>query len=274
VPFAEKLRARAWPLTLEITPPQKTLPAVLLRRASLLAGRADAINVIQRPGRQSSLEASLELAAAGFDVVWHLVTRGRPRAELAADIDRAAAGGVQAVLCIRGDHQAEDAPGAPTIREAVELACRSIPGALVGATLNQYAPREAVLRNLAPKLTAGASYVQTQPVFSLEQLEPLALAVKAASPETAIVAMAMPLLSAEAVDRVEARLGISLPKELRERLDKEGEPAGWAAFARTMQALRASRFVDGVAIMTFEMDPPASYGERLSAIVDECGTSV
>ena len=44
----------------------------------------------------------------------------------------------------------------------------------VGVTLNQYAGRERVLKNLLPKLAAGASFVQTQPVFGLDTLEPFA----------------------------------------------------------------------------------------------------
>ncbi|MBE0612003.1 MAG: hypothetical protein IH609_21665, partial [Dehalococcoidia bacterium] len=58
VPFAEKLDAGQFAVALEITPPQRDLPKVLLRRARLLGTAAQAINVIQRPGRQSSLDAS------------------------------------------------------------------------------------------------------------------------------------------------------------------------------------------------------------------------
>ena len=59
--FAERLSRGGFAVALEITPPKKRLEEVLLRRARLLPG-VDAINVIQRPDRLSSLDASLLLA--------------------------------------------------------------------------------------------------------------------------------------------------------------------------------------------------------------------
>ncbi|MEJ5221060.1 MAG: hypothetical protein WHT63_03510 [Tepidiforma sp.] len=82
--FLDRLAAGEFAVALEITPPQRHLPKVLLRRARLLGDAADAVNVIQRPDRQSSLEASLELLAAGIDPVWHLAARGETRASVAA----------------------------------------------------------------------------------------------------------------------------------------------------------------------------------------------
>ena len=57
------------PVTLEITPPREPRPRVLLRRARLLAGHTDAVNVIERPDRQSSLDAALTLRAEGIEPV-------------------------------------------------------------------------------------------------------------------------------------------------------------------------------------------------------------
>ena len=52
------------------------------------------------------------------------------------------------------------------------MAREALPNALIGATLNQYGRDEAaVLRNLLPKLRAGASYVQTQPAFDAAAIE-------------------------------------------------------------------------------------------------------
>jgi hypothetical protein len=52
----------------------------------MLGDSADAINVIQRPGRTSSLAASFELLAADLEPVLHIANRGRSRVELAAEI--------------------------------------------------------------------------------------------------------------------------------------------------------------------------------------------
>src|SRR5438045_3502700 len=115
--FADELTAGRCPVALEITPPQRSLPAVLLRRARLLGSRACAINVIQRADRQSSLEASIELLGAGIDPAWHLVTHGRSHDAVELDLRAASAAGVHQVLCLRGDHEVEQAVASPSIRE-------------------------------------------------------------------------------------------------------------------------------------------------------------
>lgn len=271
MPFAEDLFAGRFPVALEITPPQRSLPRVLLRRARTLDPVATAINVIQRPDRQSSLEASIELLAAGITPTWHLATRGRPHDEILADLQAAREAGITQVLCLLGDHQADPAIPAPTIREAIALACEHIPACLAGATLNQYTPsRESALKNLFPKLKAGARYIQTQPVFDLEPLRPYAEAVRASDPATRIVAMAMPLLTTEAATRIEARLGIALPAALHTRI-AAGPHEAWRAFTETVATLVQSPLVDAVALMTFETDPSPETAARLIQALAEAG---
>lgn len=268
--FAERLLAGRFPVSLEITPPQRLLPSVLLRRARLLDGCVRTINVIQRPDRLSSLDASLELLRHGFEPVWHLVTRGREAAEIEAEVGRAAEGGIRNVLCLLGDHRAEHSPSRPLrIREAVALVRRLMPEVAVGVTLNQYAtPADAVIRNLLPKLAAGAIFAQTQPVFDLSRLEALVDRVRREAPEVRVVAMAMPLLSVEAARRVASRLGIELGGGVLERIAR-GE--GWAVFEEGVAALRACGLVDGLAVMTFEADPPAEVGLRIRGALAAAG---
>lgn len=269
--FVERLAAGRFAVALEITPPQRHLPSVLLRRAALLGEWCHAVNVIQRPERQPSLDASIALRKGGMHPTWHLVTRGSTRADIARDIERARAAGIRQVLCIRGDHKGADSADTPTLREAIGMTAAAIPGAVIGATLNQYAPdRAAVLRNVRPKLRAGASYVQTQPVFELETLRPLAEAVQDGVAGTKVVAMVMPLLSVDEADRIEARLGIRLPDAFRARL-AGGEEAAWGAFEETLAALAASHFVAGVAVMTLKVDPPPEMGDRIVAAITRAG---
>lgn len=269
--FSERLFAGGFPVALEVTPPQKELPAVLLRRARLLGPWATAVNVIQRPGRQTSLAACVALRAAGMEPVWHLVTRGHSREQLEADLAAAREGGIGHVLVIRGDHGGADVAGGPTIRETIALVRAALPGACVGATANQYAAdQEAVLKNLLPKLAAGACYIQTQPVFDPAELRPLVDAVRERSPGTRVVAMAMPIVSEDAFEKVQARLGIALPEALRSRI-AAGSEGAWAAFDETVAGLRACGFVDGLAVMTFEMDAPPGMGERIAQALERAG---
>lgn len=252
-------------LALEITPPRKRLEEVLLRRARLLGGLPDVINVIQRPDRLSSLDASLLLRDAGLEPVWHLANRGRTRAEITSEIASAAAGGICRVLCIRGDHSGADLPDTPRIRDVIALLVRSLPEAEIGATANLYRPLDRVLNNLLPKLGSGARFVQTQPVFDVADLRPLAESLRARAPNVRIVPMVMPLVSVETARRIQLRLGIPIAAPVLARLEAEGARAGWQIFADTVRALAESGLTDGLAVMTPEMDAPAGFGERIAA---------
>ena len=270
--FRRRLEDGKFALALEILPPQKPLPKVLLRRASLLGDSVQAINVIQRPGRQSSLEASLALAAAGIEPAWHLVTRGRTRPDIQSDLETASAGGIEQVLGILGDHGAAEVSDAVSVREAIAMARSALPGAIVGATLNQYGKDSgAVVGNLMPKLRAGASYVQTQPAFEAAAIETYAISIGREHPQTRIIAMAMPLLSLESGERIEQRLGIRLPSALREVLASGDETLAWRAFSASLEALVAAPFIDGVAIMTFEGDASPETGARITSALRSAG---
>lgn len=249
-------------VALEITPPKVRKPNVLLRRASLLGPAVDAVNVIQRPGRQSSLEASIELLHAGIEPVWHLTTRGRTAPEIAADLTRAQDAGISQVLCIRGDGNGARTDE-PTIRATVAQVRDALPDALVGATLNQYAPNaERAITNLLGKLDAGARYVQTQPVYDVAALERLARRPEVAERRPSIVAMVMPLLSTETLRLVEERLGIHVPDSYAGQVAR-GPDEAWAAFDGILRQIVDSPDIDGVAVMTFEPDANRETAERV-----------
>ncbi|MCC7366093.1 MAG: methylenetetrahydrofolate reductase [Dehalococcoidia bacterium] len=272
MPFTDQLvTTGVCPVALEITPPQKHLPRVLLRRAQLLGGAACAVNVIQRPGRQPSLEASLDLVEAGLDPVWHLVTRGRSREEIEADLRCAASGGIRHVLCILGDHRPGSEGPSPTIREVVAMAHELLPGATIGATFNQYgADREAAIRNLVPKIGAGAIYAQTQPVFDVEPLRTAVEQLRERAPGARIVPMVMPLLGAEAAAKIQARLNITLPAGLVARVSA-GEDESWRVFEETLAQMVELGLCDALAVMTFEVDAPPETGARIVESLHRAG---
>jgi 5,10-methylenetetrahydrofolate reductase len=116
--------------------------------------------------------------------------------------------------------------------------------------------------------------VQTQPVFDLNALRPFVETLRARLPDTWIVPMVMPLLAVEAIHAIETRLGISLPASLRRRIEQGGAFAAWQAFDETVAALRQSGLADGLAIMTFEMDPGSETGERIIAALQPAGIAI
>jgi 5,10-methylenetetrahydrofolate reductase len=265
--FGDRLRGGRFAVALEITPPKKSLPEVLRRRAHMIGDAADAVNVIQRPGRMSSLDAAIDLQASGIEPVWHVASRGRGRDDLSSEIELAASHGICRALCVRGDHEGSDRSDTPKLRELVGMLVEGLPDALVGATANQYGPRDRVLKNLLPKLDAGAGFVQTQPIFDWESFATLASATKDHSPSVRLVPMLMPLLSGDAARSVSERLHVAIPPALLERLDRGGEEAGWQQFAEDLARLHESPLCDGVAIMTREMDPPLAVTGRVARAI-------
>ena len=255
------------PIALEITPPARPKPHVLLRRAHALADRPARINVISRPDRWSSLDASIALRECGIEPVWHVANRGRSVVSIDAQIARARRAGLSHVLCVRGEYKAEDGPDTPKIREVVRMLVRGLPRARVGVTLNQHGRRDRVLANLWPKLEAGACSIQTQVAFELDSLEPLAAEIGRERPDVSITPMLLPVLSEAAALRVAHRLSIPFPAARLRALRERGAEAGWVHFAELVEQLRESPLYTGVAIMT-PIDVDARFAARLRAALD------
>jgi homocysteine S-methyltransferase len=256
-------------VAVEITPPRQSNPEILLRRARLLGAAAGAVHVVQRPDRQSSLDASVELEQAGLRAVWHVTNRGRGRAEIEAEIERAAAAGLRAALVVRGEGEVDDRADTPSLRAIVARLRARLSGARIGATLSPYLPRERVLANLWPKLEAGAAFIQTQPVFELAALRGVAEAIRTRAPDVAIVPMVIPLVSLASAEKLALRLRLPLPERSLARLARGGEAEGWRLFGETLRELRGSGLCDGIALMTQQLDPPAAFGAAVRSALDE-----
>ena len=177
---------------------------------------------------------------------------------------------ISLVLCLRGDHPDLEVADTPKIREVVAMVREAIPQALIGVTMNQYGPRDRVLRNLIPKLEAGADFVQSQPVWDLDLYASLAREVLSAAPNTRIMPMVMPLLSADEAKKLEKRLGVKLPDIVLERLAKGGASAGWEIFGEILEALSSNDLAHAVAVMTLMTDPPEPVASRLAAALRDC----
>jgi 5,10-methylenetetrahydrofolate reductase len=253
-------------ISLEITPPASPRSTVLLRRASALGSLPHYVNVIHRTDRWSSLDASIALRRSGVAPVWHIANRGRLAHELESEIDRAKIAGLRRVLCVRGEYKARDWLETPKIREVVRMIRRGLPGAHIAVTLNHHQSADRVMRNLLPKLEAGANAVQTQLTFELDTLRRFAEALKADRPDLVITPMLLPVLSLKAALRLSHRLSISIPSELMQGLARHGTEAGWEHFSRLVAAIRDSPLFDGVALMT-PMDMDDGFATRLAGAI-------
>ncbi len=94
-------------MTAEIGPPRGADPAAIAKKADLLRGWVDAVNVIDNQSahvRLSSFAGSLLAMSAGVEPVMQLTCRDRNRIALQSDLISAATLGIPNILLLTGDH--------------------------------------------------------------------------------------------------------------------------------------------------------------------------
>ena len=104
--FRDKLKARQFVITAEITPPVSCAREDLVALARPLVGSADAVNVTDGAGAQphiSALAAASILAAEGIEPIVQFVCRDKNRIALQSDLMAAAALNLHNLLILRGD---------------------------------------------------------------------------------------------------------------------------------------------------------------------------
>jgi methylenetetrahydrofolate reductase (NADPH) len=182
----EKLRAKRFVITAEVTPPVSADRDDLLAKAMPLKGLADAVNLTDGAGARShlsALTAATILVQQGIDPILQITCRDRNRIALQSDLLGAAASGVCNLLVIGGDDpSAGDQPEAKAVfdidsrellrtarrlRDAGELPSgRKVAGSadfFLGAADNPIDPPPGWQpTGLAAKLECGAQFVQTQ----------------------------------------------------------------------------------------------------------------
>jgi methylenetetrahydrofolate reductase (NADPH) len=182
----DKLAARRFVITAEVTPPVSFDRADLLAKALPLKGLADAVNLTDGAGARphmSALTAAAILVEAGIEPILQITGRDRNRIALQSDLIAAAASGVRNLLMLRGDDpSAGDQPGAKavfdydarglletarTLRDKGELPTgKRVTGRadffLGGADSPIDPPAGWEPQSLAGKIAAGAQFVQTQ----------------------------------------------------------------------------------------------------------------
>jgi methylenetetrahydrofolate reductase (NADPH) len=186
-----RLESGDFAVTAEIGPPRGAGAGAVERKAGLLRGWVDAVNITDNQGshvRLASWAGSMAALAAGVEPVMQLTCRDRNRIALQSDLLGAWAAGIPNVLLLTGDHPASgDHPDAKpvfdldsvqlvgvarTMRdERTLLSGRGIdpaPGWFIGAVENPVDPAPGFrAERLGEKVAAGAEFVQTQLVFDI-----------------------------------------------------------------------------------------------------------
>ena len=248
----DKLRAKRFVITAEVTPPVTADRDEFLAKALPLKGLADAVNITDGAGARPHLgavTAAALLVQAGIEPILQLTCRDRNRIALQSDLMSAAASGVHNLLMLRGDDpSAGDQPDAKPVfdldpRQLLETARRlrdtgELPSGrkvtgradfFLGSADNPIDPPPGwEPKALAAKIAAGAQFVQTQ--FCMDagvvRRYMARLAEAGLAGKLSILIGIAPLRSAKSARWIKEKLfGATIPERIVERMERAGDPA-------------------------------------------------
>ena len=280
------LSAGHFAVTAELGPPAGTDLEVVRKKAELLRGAVDAVNVTDNQTavvRMSSVAVSALLVQAGLEPVMQMVCRDRNRIAMQSDILGASALGIRNLTCLTGDHQSFGNQGGAKkvfdidsvqlvsivkrIRDERKLlgSDEEIAGTLpmyIGVAANPCAkPYEFRAMRLAKKVEAGADYVQTQCIYDVKLFSEFMKAVRDLGIHTRckILVGITPLKSAGMTRYMAENVpGIVIPEEIIKRMNDapkgKGAEVGTAICLELIEQFRAIEGVAGIHIMAIEWE--------------------
>ncbi len=248
------LRAGHFAVTGELGPPQSADGDEIRRKAALLKGYCDGVNITDNQTaivRMSSIGAGTILVQEGLEPIIQMTCRDRNRLAIQSDLLGAYALGMKNLLALTGDHQ--QFGNHPTAKNVFDIDSLQLvhmvadmrdgkmfqcgesfkgpePRFFVGAAAAPFAdPVDFRPYRLAKKVNAGANFIQTQLVYDvpafakyMEKVRELGLHEK-----TYIMAGVGPLKSPGMARYMKNNVpGILVPDELIDRMSDAGAP--WA----------------------------------------------
>jgi len=255
------LAAGHFAVTAELGPPMSGEAAVVRKKAAILRGCADAINITDAQTavvRLSSIAAAAILVQEGLEPVMQMTTRDRNRIAIQCDILGAAALGIRNCLCIAGDHQSFGAagklkghPGSKNVYDIDSIQLVAILKKMrdeglqaggdpldapirifIGAAWTPMGdPVEFRALRLAKKAAAGADFIQTQGVYDVAKFaEAMRRARNRGLHEKAAILAGIIVPKGAAMLRYmnSSVAGVSVPEELIKRFPvakKDASPA-------------------------------------------------
>lgn len=290
------LESGQFAVTGECGPPRGADVTVIQRKAKLLKGQVDAVNVTDNQTsvvRLSSWATCALLVRMGIDATVQMVTRDRNRIALQSDIFGAYALGVKNILCLSGDHQClGNQPNAKNVFDIDSIQMiqmvkqmrdegkilggdeiEGIPKIFIGAAANPFAdPFEFRVVRLAKKVAAGADFIQTQCIYNLDKFEKWMQMVrdKGLHEKVHILAGVTPLKSLGMAKYMKNQVaGMDIPHEIIDRVkgvpkEKRAEE-GIEICVETIRRIREIEGVHGIHLMAIEWE------EKVPIILERSG---
>jgi methylenetetrahydrofolate reductase (NADPH) len=248
------LRAGHFAVTGELGPPQSADGEVIRKKAAMLKGYCDAVNITDNQTaivRMSSISAGAIVVQEGLEPVIQMTCRDRNRLAIQSDLLGASALGMKNLLCLTGDHQSFG--NHPTAKNVFDIDSLQLvqmvagmrdqrvfqcgdsfkgpePRFFVGAAAAPFAdPVDFRPYRLAKKARAGADFIQTQLVYDVTAFARYMEKVRelGVHKQTFILAGVGPLKSPAMARYMKNSVpGILVPDEIIERMTEAGKP--WA----------------------------------------------
>ncbi len=272
-------------VTAECGPPKGADPEAVIKKAGLLKGKVDSVNVTDNQTaivRMSSMAACSIIKSLGMDPILQMVVRDRNRIALQSDILGASAIGIRNVVCLSGDHMRfgnqpqavgvfdldsiQFLKAVKDMRDGAKIvggeALTKAPDMFIGAAANPFAdPLAFRVVRLGKKVAAGADFIQTQCIYNLDRFEKWMEMVRdrGLDGKCYILGGVTPLKSPGMAKYMKNNVaGMDVPDELIKRMQgvsKENwKEEGIRICVETIERLKAIKGVKGVHIMAIEWE--------------------
>jgi methionine synthase I (cobalamin-dependent)/5,10-methylenetetrahydrofolate reductase len=263
--LAREMASGRFAVSVELTPPRGIDPRKMLEGARLLkeagvdyANVTDSAMARLRMGVISC--AALVQQQVGLEAIAHFTCRDRNVMAIQSELIGAHALGIRNILALRGDPpRVGDYPNATPVWDVNAVGLITILANLnkgldangtpigerasfhVGAAVNPSAEDlEKEVRLLRRKLAAGADFIVTNPIYEAAALERLRAIV--ADSSAPVLVGVLPLLSVRQAEYLHNEVpGMTVPKVVRERLEKAGERAPELGVEMAVDFLDAAR---------------------------------
>jgi len=287
--------------TAELGPPKSADAELIKKKAELLKGKVDAVNITDNQTaivRMSSIGAAKLTLENGLEPIMQMVCRDRNRIAIQSDVLGAYALGIKNMLCLTGDHQKfGNHPAARNVFDIDSIQLLSMmkgmrddkvfqcgeeirnskkapvvePKMFLGAAENPFAqPFEFRAVRLAKKVNAGADFIQTQCIFDVPRFKEWMKEVVdlGLHEKVHILAGVMPVKSAGQVKYMKNNVaGMLIPDSLVDRMKGADDPKeeGVNFVVELINEVREIEGIRGVHIMAVEWE------EMVPTIVERAG---
>jgi 5,10-methylenetetrahydrofolate reductase len=265
-------------VTAEIGPPKGTDPQVILKKADLVKGYADAFNVTDNQTavvRMSSIAGCSLLLSKGIEPIMQMTCRDRNRIALQSDILGASALGIKNILCLTGDHQSFgnhpqskgvfDIDSVQLIQIVKNMRDSSVfqngesilagkPDVFIGGAANPFSdPFELSINHLEKKIRAGVDFIQTQSVYNLAGFTRWMDEVRSQGldKKVSILVGVTPLKSVKMAERMKFHVpGVDVPDAVYERMQHavDHKKEGFMIAVETLREIQKIKGIHGVHI--------------------------